>query len=336
MTGNGESLKVTALQHKRVSGVPPSPLTLAEWVNWGFCPPEALHEAGRLYVDLTMLAPLRVKFGTDVRADWYERKRYDGLLLRVEVNADSISFHWRDDPVPKDYGDNQRTEKELKELNETIERVPEEDWSDLPGVKDKRISLDVLRDFKELNAIIERVSGKGRGERPRYKPPKIRRNDSSLAELVDLWNDTPKTARPAQFPLDPVVGALVGSRVSLGDYLPTFRFYQQDVRRAVDRDEEMNGQDAHSVLLEIMSSDSEKHDLLIGLLRADAGSLEKRVGEEIKTLIPKLGTLDDVNHSRVVRALDYAVGSKRSNSTDWRRSYYKARATKRRSTLRTM
>ena len=94
----------------------------------------------------------------------------------------------------------------------------------------------------------------------------------------------------------------------------------------------MNVQDVHNVI-ESASRDSERHDLLIGLLRAagckshrGACPLEKSVGEKITTLIPKLGTLDDVNHSRVVRALDYAVGSKRSNSTDWRRIYNKARA----------
>ena len=39
---------------------------LAEWVRTGRSPPEALHEAGRLHVEL-MLAPVRAKLGTAVR-----------------------------------------------------------------------------------------------------------------------------------------------------------------------------------------------------------------------------------------------------------------------------
>ena len=53
----------------------PTLVTLAEWVNAGRCPPEALYEAGRLFVELrqrtperpelrAILAALGAKYGT--------------------------------------------------------------------------------------------------------------------------------------------------------------------------------------------------------------------------------------------------------------------------------
>ena len=287
--------------HKRASGIPPSPVTMAEWVNAGSCPTEALHEAGRLFVDLK-LASLRAELGTDVR--WWARgEGYRPALDRVEVNADSIVFQWREERLLEGWDANPKTD-----------RSGMSDWWNSRPFGEDPIPTDRSDLFKvDWNEL------------PRQKRSRDIKRNSSLGTLVGLWDDTPETIRPAHFPLDPVVGALVGSRVSLRDYMPTFRRYQQDVRRAVDKDEEMNGQDVHDVLLESMSPDSEKHDLLIGLLRAGAGPLEKDVGERIKNLIPKLGTLDDVNHGRVVRAFDYAVGSNRSNSADWRGSYDKAR-----------
>ena len=317
--------------HKRASGVPPSPVTLAEWVNGGACPPEALHEAGRLHVDLTMLAPLSMKYGTDVQMD---ENTYDRVALnRLVVNVDSISFRWRDDPIPMSdclnsiplAGDDATSETENELMADAWNSIPlkdrviRADWDDLQNWRLKRgrrnnSSLDKLHSLEDDSSL------------DKLHPLE---DDSSLDDLARRWNDTPETVRPAHFPLDPVVGAFVGSPVSLIDYLPTFRRYQQDVRRAVDRDKEMNGQSAHNALLESVRPDIEKHDRLIGLLRAAAaGSRQNRVGEGIKNLIPKLGTLDDVNHSRVVSALEYAIGSKRSYSTNWQRSYYKARATK--------
>ena len=308
MTGNGESLGVTTLRHKRVSGVPPSPLTLAEWVNWGFCPPEALHEAGRLYVDLTKLAPLRAKLGTDVRLT--EDERHSPALKRVDVNADRIILRWGDDTIPMSVWLNS-----LPLAGDDLTSEIEEE--------------NKLMHDRVIRAVVDDLKRGRRNKRPQDKkvPPLLPLDRlSSLDDLVDLWNDTPETVRPAHFPLDPVVGALVGSRVSLGDYLPTFRRYQQDVRRAVDRDKEMNGQDARNVLLDIRRRDIEKHDLLIGLLRAGADPLvEKLVGEYIEeNLIPQLGTLDDVNHGRVVRAFDHATRRNRSYGA-LRKIYDKAR-----------
>ena len=305
--------------HKHASGVPPSPVTLAEWVNAGFCPPEALHEAGRLHVDLTMLAPLSMKYGTDVQMD---ENTYDRVALnRLVVNVDSISFRWRDDPIPKSDCLNSIPLAGDDATSETENELMADAWNSIP-LKDRviRADWDDLQNWRLK-----------RGRRNNSSLDKLHplEDDSSLDDLARRWNDTPETVRPAHFPLDPVVGAFVGSPVSLIDYLPTFRRYQQDVRRAVDRDKEMNGQSAHNALLESVRPDIEKHDRLIGLLRAAAaGSRQNRVGEGIKNLIPKLGTLDDVNHSRVVSALEYAIGSKRSYSTNWQRSYYKARATK--------
>ena len=61
-----------------------TPVTLAEWVDAGRCPPEALYEAGRLFIELH-LAGLRAKLGTDVR--WASAKDYRRALDRMEVNA---------------------------------------------------------------------------------------------------------------------------------------------------------------------------------------------------------------------------------------------------------
>ena len=274
---------------KRDGGVLPSPVNLAEWVNAGFCPQEALHEAGLLFLDTDpTFVQLRVEFGPNVSWD----NPTDMRLEHVDVNADSIDFRWRDYSFPKP------------------------SWNSIPLAK--RAAAD---------SFLLKVGFPRGGSN---SSPKLRKLDAvtSLDDLARRWNDTPVPLRPAHFPLDPVVGAKVGGRVSLGDYLPTFRRYQKAVRLAVERDKEKNGQDARNVL----SPDSEKHDVLIGLLRAGADSLvEKRVREGIAKLIPKLGMLDDVNHGRVEKALEYAIGSKRSNSKNWRRSYDKARraATKR-------
>ena len=354
---------------KRDGGVLPSPVNLAEWVNEGFCPLEALHEAGRLFIDLTEIAPLRVKIGTDVQLD--ENKHYSPALGRVDVNADSIIFRWREKKLNSNplagndatseieeenkllAGNDATSERkeEIKRLAENLNSVPmasrvlREHWDEnlkpvpiASRVKHKkRIRslaelVDLWNDTPETIDFFRNPGVRALVESLDKLPPLYRHKVSSLAELVDLWNDTPETMRPAHFPLDPVVGEMVGSRVSLGDYLPTFRCYQEDVRRALERDKVLNGQDARNVILESRSPDREKHDVLIGLLRAGADPhVEKLVREGIEKLIPKLATLDDVNHVRVEKALEYAIGSERSNSKNWRRSYDKARrdATKR-------
>ena len=71
-----------------------TPVTLAEWVNSGRCPPEALREAGWLVIELK-LAAVRAKLGTDVR--WAGAEDYRPALDRMEVNADSIVCWWRED-----------------------------------------------------------------------------------------------------------------------------------------------------------------------------------------------------------------------------------------------
>ena len=313
---------------KRDGGVLPSPVTLAEWVNAEFCPLDALHEAGRLYIDLTQIAPLRVKYG-DVKLG--DNKHTTPALGLVNVNADSIIFRWREEEREEELNSNplagndatSERKEEIKRLAENLNSVPmasrvlREDWDEnlnpvpmaiRPKHKKRIRSLaqlvDLWNDTPEkidffrnpaVRALVEKLDKL----HPDKLHPVYRHEVSSLAELVDLWNDTPETMRPAHFPLDPVVGAMVGRRVSLRDYLPTFLLYQKDVRRAVDGDEELNGQDVRKILLESRSPDSEKHDVLIGLLRAGADPrVEKRVREGIEKLIPKLATLDDVNHCR--------------------------------------
>ena len=188
--------------HKRASGVPPSPVTLAEWVNGGFCPPKALHEVGRLFIDLEA-ASQGVKFGTDVRWD-LDDYDYRPALFSVEVNAGSIVFRWRAEEPRIEWDDY---------YNPSVA-----EWLDSMPLEERPVSVD----WNDQRRRVKR---------------NYRLEDSSLDELVDWWNATPETMRPSQFPLDPVVGALVGSRVSLRDYLPTFQRYQQDVRRTVARDE---------------------------------------------------------------------------------------------------
>ena len=341
---------------KRDGAVSPSPVTLAEWVNAGICPLDALHEAGRLYIDLTHIAPLRVKYG-DVQLD--DNKHTTPALGRVDVNADSIIFRWREEEREEELNSNplagndatSERKEETKRLAEHLNSIPmairpiREDFDEnlnpvpmeiRPKHKKRIRSLaqlvDLWNDTPEKIDFFRNPAVRALVKKLDNLAPLDRHMVSSLAELVDLWNDTPETMRPAHFPLDPVVGAMVGSRVSLRDYLPTFLRYQKDVRRAVGRDKGLNGQDVRKVLLESKGPDSEKHDVLVGLLRAGADPfVEKHVRAAIENWISKLGMLDDVNHCRVEKALDYAIGSKRTNSKNWRRSYDKARrdATKR-------
>ena len=80
---------------KRPNPAIPTLVTLAEWVDARLCPTEALHEAGRLYIELK-LAPLRATLGTDVR--WDGEDDYQPALHKIEVKADGIWCGWRDHP----------------------------------------------------------------------------------------------------------------------------------------------------------------------------------------------------------------------------------------------
>ena len=73
-------------------------------------------------------------------------------------------------------------------------------------------------------------------------------------------------------------------------------------------------------------------DLLVGLLRAadcelhqDPCPVAKPAAEYIKKLIALLGTLRDLEHGRVTRALDYALGHEKYGK-DLLRMYLKQRA----------
>ena len=104
--------------------------------------------------------------------------------------------------------------------------------------------------------------------------------------------------------------------------MPDWQRYQQDVRQAVEKDAE-DGQDVHTALVQLAvaartSTDLRTQDIvdqLVGLLRAancelhqGACPIEKYATEYIKRkLIPRLGRLGDLQHGRVLRALDYAV-----------------------------
>ena len=163
---------------------------------------------------------------------------------------------------------------------------------------------------------------------------------SSLDSLVTQWNATPEADRPKRFPVDPVVQAWLESQesdnpvpdagtqpsgeISLQDYMPNWQRYRQDVRQALEKDAEKNVEDAHTAF-ERANADRVKHhgelrrdtqvDLLIGLLRAadceldrDDCKAEKQATDVIRRLIAQLGRLGDVDHGRVERAFDYALG----------------------------
>ena len=285
----------------------PTLVTLGEWVNAGRCPPEALYEAGRLFVELRqrtperpelrailVLAALGAKYGTvGLWAGADEYRAFD----RIEVNADSVVCRWRP-------------------------------WADegRPHPAEVRAFDDWWRrTFPEWES---------------QEPPDSK-YESSLDTLLTQWHDTPEAARPTRFPLDPVVLAWMERRefdspvpsgeLSLQDYIPSWQRYRQDVRRAVEKDtKEKNGKDVHTCA----PAAHEKYgalraeagvDLLIGLLRAadcelHPGAREttglshvKRAGicplekrQTIEALIVQLGRLGDVDHGRVERALDYA------------------------------
>ena len=340
-------------------GEVPSPVALADWMNAGRCPTEALHEAGRLIVDL-QLAARRAKLGKDVQWGWAEDYRPE--LGRIEVNADSVECElWA---CPRIEGWDDDTDTDPSGMADWWNSMPFEDPSELERLKNewnawnskpeserlKRFPLDsVLRawtlmpfpkDFDEM-----------------ARPNRVIEDRWSLDSLTDLWNAVPEGERPKHFPLDPVVQAWIESRdsgspvlnadsqpdreLSLEDYMPDWLRYQKDVGQAVKKDaEEKNGQDVHSALVQLAVPARYKHsdlrtqdnvDLLVGLLRAadcelhqGACPIEQRAAEYIRKLIARLGRLGDLQHGRVLRALDYAVdnaGGRKKYGDDLRRIY---------------
>ena len=284
-----------------------TPVTLAEWVNSGRCPPEALREAGWLVIELK-LAAVRAKLGTDVR--WAGAEDYRPALDRMKVNADSIVCWWRED---------QQIEGWDEDADADTDPSGMADWWNSMPLEERPIEAD----WENLR-----------------RPKRVIKNTSSLDLLVKQYNATPEAERPKHFPLDPVVQAWIESQdsgspvlnadaqpdgeISSQDYLPGFQRYQQAVRQAVGKDaKEKNGQDVHAAL-ERLGAVREKHgellpedyvDLLVGMLRAadcdrhqGACPVAKGAAEYIKTLIARLGMLRDLEHGRVTRALDYALG----------------------------
>ena len=282
-----------------------TPVTLAEWVNSGRCPPEALREAGWLVIELK-LAAVRAKLGTDVR--WAGAEDYRPALDRMEVNADSIVCWWREDQQIEGW-----------DADADTDRSGMADWWNSMPLEERPIEAD----WENLR-----------------RPKRVIKNTSSLDLLVKQYKATPEAERPKHFPLDPIVQAWIESQdsgspvpnadaqpdceLSSEDFILAFQRYRQDVRQAVGKDaKEKNGQDVHTALEPAMGA-REKHgelrtedyvDLLVGLLRAadcqrhqDPCPVAKRAAEDIKKLIALLGTLGDLEHGRVTRALDYALG----------------------------
>ena len=293
-----------------------NPVTLADWVNAGHCPPEALHEVGRLFIEL-QLASVRAKLGTEVRRARAEH--YRPALDRIEVNADSIVFWWREDPKFEGW-----------------DADPDTDWS---GMADWWNSMPMAK--RPIEADWD-------DDLRRRRPNRVIKNAWSLDSLYKQWNATPEAERPKHFPLDPVVQAQIKSRDSgssvlnavaqpdgelspevrrpARDYLLDFQRYQQDVRQAIEKDaKEKNGQDAQTALESAMATleklvelrTEDDVDLLVGLLRAEDGELHQ---ETMKKLIDSLSTLGSLNHARVIAALDYAVGPGKYG-TELRRMY---------------
>ena len=278
----------------------PTLVTLAEWVDARLCPTEALHEAGRLYIELK-LAPLRATLGTDVR--WDGEDDYQPALHKIEVKADGIWCGWRYHPKYTEDWDRPKPWRGMYDL-----------WNSTPFAE--RPPIDIPDDR----------------ENPRPRPHGTRYHEQRVDELVDRWYATPTAYRPHFF-LDPVVLAWVKSRrsgnpilsVSLEDYMPDFQRYWQDVRLAVEKDAK-NGSDGHTTLALAASTLAKRGelrpqdniDLLVGLLRAadcelhqGACPIERPAAEYIRKLITRLGRLGDLQHVRVLCALFYADGRKK-------------------------
>ena len=319
----------------------PTLVTLAEWVNAGRCPPEALYEAGGLFVELRQRTPefpelaermaaLSSKLGTDFR--WGGAEEYRALD-RIEVNADIVVCRWRPwvnegRPHPNDL---KALEDCFRDWGESLQT----DWDDLG---------DDLCPLGPGPTHFKRRRPRRMGDD--LGPLDRKYYELSLDTLLTQWHDTPEVARPTRFPLDPVVQAWIESRephnpvpngeLLLQDYIPSWQRSRQDVRQAVDEDaKEMNGQDVHTVL-KCAAAAHEKYgglraedgvDLLIGLLRAadcelHRGGCPQRPQAFFEGVIAQLGRLGDVDHGRVERALHYAQSrGKYGNVRETRKTY---------------
>ena len=316
----------------------PTLVTLAEWVNAGRCPPEALYEAGGLFVELRQRTPefpelaermaaLSSKLGTDFR--WGGAEEYRALD-RIEVNANIVVCRWRPwvnegrPPHPDDL-------KALEDFFRDWWKSLQTDWDDLG---------DDLCPLGPGPTHFKRRRPRRMGD---DLGPLDRKYELSLDTLLTQWHDTPEVSRPTRFPLDPVVQAWIESRephnpvpngeLLLQDYIPSWQRYRQDVRQAVEKDaKEKNGQALHTVLNRAAPAHEkygglraeDRVDLLIGLLRAADCELHRGDCplERRQPVIARLGRLGDVDHGRVERALDAAQNrGKYGNVSHLRETY---------------
>ena len=285
-----------------------SPVTLAEWVNSGHCAQEALNEAGRLYIELS-LAGTRVQIGgTDIR--WGGAKGYRRSLYRLEVNAASIQCCWQNKQLPEGWD-----AADPANLSDVATW-----WDSLP-LRERPIHEQGCRD-PDCETCDVKVDALRRPKRV------IKTDRLALGQIFRRWRVLPEGVR-ADFPLDPVVQAWTRSDLLAEDYMPDFRRYQRDVWKAVERDaEEMNGRDVPAVYESVSTAASKKHgktltevevDLLVGLLRAAGGPQQEQ--KVITRLISELGRLEDVDHGRVQRAFDYALGTTGERTKTLRDTY---------------
>lgn len=300
---------------KRHSPSVPTLVTLAEWVDAELCPTETLEESGRLYFELTMVAPLRPKFGTDVRRG--EADKYKLALHKIEVKADGIWFRWRYNRKYTEDWDRSKPWRGIYDL-----------WNSIPLAERQLFDIDIPDDR----------------EKPRPDPHGNKYEERRGDELIDLWYATPAAYRPQHFFLDPVVLAWAKSRsgnpvpsVSLEDYMPDFQRYLEDLRLVVEKDaKERNGQDVHTVLDRALAAleeqrelpPQEKIDLIVRLLRASdcqhRGACQKPSRALIEWMIKHLGRLPDLPHGRVQLALRNA-GARGKYPVELTRMYHALR-----------
>ena len=282
-----------------------SPVSLAEWVNAGRCPPEALHEAGRLFVELS-LAELRAKLCTDVR--WAGAKDRRQSLDRLEVNAGSIRCCWREEKLTEgwDASGDAADDDDSSGIAAWWNSLPSRERPiHEPHCKDRRWVPGLpIRPCEVCEVDFDALS--------RRRPKRVDKTQRPpLRSLLKRWSAIPAAERPV-FLLDPIVQAWTGSKLSAYDYMPDILRYERDVRQAVEKDaEEMNGRDAPTIL-ESAKAALEKHgelptgsDLLIGLLRATGWEQQQQF---ITELLLNLGRLEDIDHGRVQGAFAYASG----------------------------
>ena len=154
---------------KRTRPAVPTLVTLAEWVDSGVCPTEALGEAGRLHVELT-LAPLRAKLGTDVRLDSAED--YRRALQKIEVKADGIWCGWGLHPTYTEDWDRPKLWRGF--------------WNSIPLAERQLFDIDIPDDRKN----------------PLPAPHGAEYEEQRVDELVGRWYATPEDYRPKHFQIN--------------------------------------------------------------------------------------------------------------------------------------